>query len=502
MNGTQYIAISRVMNNGWFLSVQIPSDEIFAEVEMKNRRFSLIIAFSSILMLCGAFYLISKLLNTPLKKLTDEVSRLGLGNLDIHIDVATNDELGLLARTFNKMTADLKASIEAYAHEHSEKERLGTELDIATKIQSGMLPCIFPAFPHRREFDIYASMQPAKEVGGDFYDFFLIDEDKLAVVMADVSGKGVPAALFMVIAKTLIKNNAQYGLSPKEVFETVNNLLCENNEAQMFVTATLGYLDIPSGKFTFVNAAHNPPLIKRAGLLFDWLKAKSGFVLAGMEDMFYTEHEITLHPGDELFLYTDGITEAMNRESKLFGDPRLIETVNNHSGLPLKEFSEKIKDDIDRFAGGAEQADDITMLALRYKGTPVHELFVEAKPENMDSVLDFVNGQIGGCPVKIQNQIGIAVDEVFSNIARYAYNPETGSVAVRIAVDDAITIEFEDKGVPYNPIETAAPDTSLSAEEREPGGLGIFMVKKLMDTVEYRREGNKNILTIKKTGVI
>lgn len=245
------------------------------------------------------------------------------------------------------------------------------ELNIASKIQQDMLPCIFPAFPDRAQFDIYASMQPAKEVGGDFYDFFLVDDDTLVIVMADVSGKGVPAALFMVIAKTLLKNNAQYGKSPKEVFETVNNLLCENNEAAMFVTAFMGYLDIPTGRFTFVNAGHNPPLI-RSGEKFDWLNAKAGFVLAGMEDMFYKQHEITLQPGDELFLYTDGVTEAVNNEKSLFGDPHLLETVNANLNLPLKEFTVSIKREIDKFAEGAEQADDITMLALRYKGMEVN----------------------------------------------------------------------------------------------------------------------------------
>jgi len=247
------------------------------------------------------------------------------------------------------------------------------ELNVAKQIQQDMLPCIFPAFPNRTDFDIYANMRPVKEVGGDFYDFFLINENTLAVVIADVSDKGVPAALFMVIAKTLIKNNAVSGKSPKEVFEAVNNMLCENNEAGMFVTAFLGYLDLRSGKFTYVNAGHNAPLLRSggedpAGRRFDWLKVTPGFVLAAMEDMFYKTHEITMRPGDELFLYTDGVTEAANREEKLFGSPRLLETANSLLNLPLKEFTVSIKREVDKFAGGAEQSDDITMLALRYKG--------------------------------------------------------------------------------------------------------------------------------------
>jgi len=255
----------------------------------------------------------------------------------------------------------------------SRAHKTEAELNIANKIQQDMLPCIFPAFPDRADFDVYASMQPVKEVGGDFYDFFLINDNTLAVVIADVSDKGIPAALFMVITKTLIKNSSLSGISPKEVFETVNNMLCENNEAGMFVTAFLGFLDIPSGKFTYVNAGHNLPLLRSsstnpANRRFDWLKARPGFVLVGMGDTFYKQDEIILLPGDELFLYTDGVTEAVNRENKLFSSPRLLETVNEYLDLPLKELTVSIRREIEKFANGAEQTDDITMLALRYKG--------------------------------------------------------------------------------------------------------------------------------------
>ncbi|MCL2662238.1 MAG: SpoIIE family protein phosphatase [Oscillospiraceae bacterium] len=280
----------------------------------------------------------------------------------------TGDELQDMSVSFNRMLDAIKHYMQNLEKVTSDRERIATELDVATKIQTGMLPCIFPAFPERDEFDLYASMEPAKEVGGDFYDFFLVDENTLAVVMADVSGKGVPAALFMVITKTLIKNNAQNGKTPAEVFDTVNNLLCENNEAGMFVTAFLGYLDIPTGKFVFVNAGHNPPLIKRAGEHFEWFKTKPGFILAGMEDIVYKQYEAILNKGDELFLYTDGITEAVNNENDLFSDPCLLEAANRYVGMPLKEFTVSIKNEIDIFADGVEQADDITMLMLRYRG--------------------------------------------------------------------------------------------------------------------------------------
>jgi sigma-B regulation protein RsbU (phosphoserine phosphatase) len=312
--------------------------------------------------------LISKLINAPIKQLTSDVAQLALGNLDVHIEIASKDELGLLARTFNHMTAELKASIEENIREHRETERISAELNIAKKIQASMLPCIFPPFPNRPEFEIYATMLPAKEVGGDFYDFFLIDEENLAIAIADVSGKGVPAALFMVVTKTLIKNNACSGRSPAEVFATVNNILCENNEADMFVTAFMGYYNIPSGKFVYVNAGHNPPLLKKSGLGYGFLPTKPCLILAWKEGISYREEEITLEAGDVLYLYTDGVTEAMNKNMELFSEARLLETLIKHGDKVPTELLPAIKREIDAFAQGAEQADDITMLALKVKG--------------------------------------------------------------------------------------------------------------------------------------
>jgi sigma-B regulation protein RsbU (phosphoserine phosphatase) len=286
-----------------------------------------------------------------------------LEQLEIH----TGDEVENLSNAMKQMERDITGYIQNLTAVTAEKERIGAELDVATKIQASMLPRIFPPFPERAEFDLYATMQPAKEVGGDFYDFFLVDANTLVVVMADVSGKGVPAALFMVIAKTLIKNNTQAGKSPKEVFETVNNILCENNEADMFVTAFLGYLDIPTGKFTYVNAGHNPPLLCANGR-YGWLKSKVNFVLAGMEDTRYDQYEIALIPGDGIFLYTDGVTEAVNPREELYGESQLLDTVNGFLELSPREFIVRTKKEIEAFASGTEQADDITMLTLKYKG--------------------------------------------------------------------------------------------------------------------------------------
>lgn len=281
--------------------------------------------------------------------------------------VPKGDEIGALAVSFRNMMDELDDYMVNLAAVTADKERIATELNVATQIQASMLPCIFPAFPGRDEFDIYASMMPAKEVGGDFYDFFLVDQDHLAVVMADVSGKGVPAALFMVIAKTLIKNQAQQGHSPAEVFTAVNNQLCENNEAGLFVTSWMGILDINTGEFTYVNAGHNPPLLMRSGGDFEYLRSRPGFVLAGMEGIRYRQATMKLGEGDVLYLYTDGVTEATNGENELYGEERLLNIVNQHKEDTPQELLPTIKADIDRFVGDAPQFDDITMLGLKIK---------------------------------------------------------------------------------------------------------------------------------------
>ena len=290
-------------------------------------------------------------------------------------EIRTGDEVELLANSFRKMEEDMISYIRSFTAITAEKERIGAELNVATQIQADMLPRIFPAFPEREEFDVYATMNPTKEVGGDFYDFFLVDDDHLAVVIADVSGKGVPAALFMVIAKTLIKNHAQNQEAPGTVFTQTNEQLCEGNDAGLFVTAWMGVLEISTGKFVYVNAGHNPPLLKRAGGTFEWLKSRPGFVLAGMEGVRYRENTLQLEPGDRLYLYTDGVTEATNSHEELFGDERLQNALNEYMDLPVEQFLPKIKECIDAFVGDADQFDDITMLALDYqsKGETEHD---------------------------------------------------------------------------------------------------------------------------------
>jgi sigma-B regulation protein RsbU (phosphoserine phosphatase) len=311
---------------------------------------------------------LSNSFTVPIIALSKGAKIISAGDVSYRFEIKTGDELELLADTFNQMIGSIK-NITA------ERERSKTELTIATTIQENMLPWNFPPFPDHQEFDIYAEMHPAKEVGGDFYDFFLIDEHNLGVVIADVSGKGVPAALFMVITKTLIKDHAQMGKPLDEVFYVVNNQLCENNQANMFVTAFMGVLEIHTGKFRYVNAGHNPPLIRRGGE-FTWLETKPGLVLAAMENIRFKVMETTLDAKDMVFLYTDGVTEAMNKEGELFSNQRLLEVLNrSKSHTPdIRDYIEDMLHETKEFVSSADQADDITMLILERKSSPMGNL--------------------------------------------------------------------------------------------------------------------------------
>ena len=414
-------------------------------------------------------------------------------------------EVGELARSYISMVQDLGDYVENLRAVLAEKERINAELNLASSIQAHMLPCIFPPFPEHSEFDLYAIMDPAKEVGGDFYDFYMIGEEKLVIIVADVSGKGVPAALFMVIAKTLLKNYTQTGMQPKDVFETVNRLLCDGNDAGLFVTAWMGVLELSCGTMTYVNAGHNPPLLKRADGQFEYLRERTGFVLAGMEGVKYRQNTLTISPGDRLLLYTDGVTEAMTPDRELYGEGRLRTFMNSHAGSAAVPLLRALREDIDAFAGSAPQFDDITMLLLDFKGkeAAMTQQTFPAAEEAVPDMIAFVEAELekADCPMKTQTAICVAIEELFVNIAHYAYPGGAGSAELAIGIDKVsriATFVISDTGVPFDPLEKQDPDITKPAEEREIGGLGIFIVKKTMDTLSYARVQDKNRLTMTK----
>ena len=411
--------------------------------------------------------------------------------------VKHDDELRELADSFATMYREVGAYIAKLETVTAEKERIGAELDVAAKIQSSMLPCIFPAFPDRNEFDIYATMDPAKEVGGDFYDFFMVDADHLAFVVADVSGKGVPAALFMVIGKTLIKDHTGLHDDLGEVFTEVNNILCASNSEEMFITAFEGVLNLKTGELRYVNAGHEIPFLCRKGGVFEPYKVRAGFVLAGMQGIRYRAGSIQLEPGDKVFQYSDGIPEAINSEKAPYGMKRLESVLAKNSEKAPSELLPLVKADVDAFVGDADQFDDITMLCIEFKGNGRKaEISLTPDAESVKTVAEFLDTTLEAweIPMKVVSKLQIVADEIYSNIVRYSQAKNAKVTAVQNGT--VLSLRFEDDGKPYDPTTAAEPDITASAEEREIGGLGIFIVRNMMDSMDYRYKDGHNVLTL------
>ena len=344
------------------------ASDTFRSGEKKTRR-NILIMFGAILLLgiAAAIFSAGKVVK-PLEEMTRNIvesSRTGR-LFEMRSCYRTNDEIEALAEAFDDLSQKTKRYIEDITRITKEKERISTELELARKIQADMLPYIYPAFPDRPEFDIYATMNPAREVGGDFYDYFLIDPDHLGIVIADVSGKGVPAALFMMMSKILINNFAMMGGSPAKVLEQTNETICQNNEEDMFVTAWFGILEISTGRITAANAGHEYPILRNADGVFELIKDKHGFVLGGLDGMEYEDYEIVLEQGSMLFLYTDGVPEATNTEDELFGVKRLIQSLNQNNASGPVELLSSIKLAVSHFVGEADQFDDLTMVGLSW----------------------------------------------------------------------------------------------------------------------------------------
>ena len=367
-------AYSPVFNSSGEPVAVVGVDVYMPDLQANMREFLVAVVVTIMLVVLVAillcFFFVKRKIVNPINKIRD-ASRSMVENLEneesMEVSVKTGNEIEELFDSFKAMYGDVRDYINQLSVVTAEKERIGAELDVAAHIQASMLPCIFPAFPERKESDIYATMDPAKEVGGDFYDFFMVDDRHLAIVMADVSGKGIPAALFMVIGKTLIKDHTTPGRDLGKVFTAVNNLLCEANSEGLFITAFEGVLDLVTGEFNFVNAGHEMPFVCKADGAFEPYKIRPGFVLAGMEDMRYRAGSMILEPGDKIFQYTDGVTEATNIHNELYGMERLEVILNKVKCGTSHEILPAVKADVDEFVGEAPQFDDITMLCLEYK---------------------------------------------------------------------------------------------------------------------------------------
>jgi sigma-B regulation protein RsbU (phosphoserine phosphatase) len=386
----KFIAYAPVTTTGWSIGIAMPIDEIVAPVQSTRERIdtatadfsdkinrqirelltALIIASASIIVaVAGIAYLLARRITRPIISLNQGVQTIGQGDLDHRLVVTTGDEIQDLAEAFNKMAENLKVYIRDLQETTSAKERIESELRVANEIQTSMLPRLFPPFPDRKEFNLYATMQPAREVGGDFYDFFFISPTKLFLIIGDVCGKGIPAALFMAISKTLLRTEAQHEPSPDRVLFNVNNTLCPDNEASMFFTGICAVLDTESGELTIANGGHNPPLLCPSGGEFQYINLPKGLVVGAMPDTTYISNSYVMKPHDTLVMYTDGVTEAMDGQSQLYSEARLLSCLNDLCGRNIVDIVHGVRADIETFAGGTEQSDDITMLVLEFNGS-------------------------------------------------------------------------------------------------------------------------------------
>ena len=529
-------------SNNWTFMVVWPMQK-FLESRQTTVRLFMALAICGYAVLLVVILLISFRVAKPLKELSAAAKKLGNGDFDVAIpQMKGHDEVAEFAWAFSNMLSSLKDHVER----QKDMKRIERELDLARNIQLSTLPreeCEENSDDDRHELSQF--LLPAKEVGGDFYDFFKIDNDHLCVMVGDVSGKGVPAALFMMISRIILRTMTKNMKSIVNAFNSTNFALAKRNRLNMFVTVWAGVIDLRTGHVEFASAGHNPPAIRHSDGTVEFVNSKSGLVMAAMEETIYQPQTFDLKTGDTLFLYTDGVTEATNSANELFGDKRLIETLAKGGDLSPAETCALVKKNLDNFVQEAPQFDDITMLAVKFIGndepvweryektvdvttdgqgalksfvedilTPMdgtkkmqmqdawqrYEKIVDVIPENQDILTAFVEGILAPMEtsMKSQMQINIAIDEIYSNIVKFS-----GATKVTLVVEVrkatlAARLTFIDNGSPFDPLQQEDPDVTSSAEDRKIGGLGIFIVKKTMDSVCYRRNGDQNELAITK----
>ena len=492
-NGKKYIPFYKTLRNGMVLVVCVPKHEIFREIDHFYINMFIVLFLIGLIIPSLLYFTMDRYIINPIDKLIGIANKISKGE-DATIKIEKPQEFAQLASTYDKMTKDIKS----ITHERA---KINSELSIAKSIQASSLPNMFPPFPDKNEFDIFASMEPAKEVGGDFYDFFFINEKQFVFLIADVSGKGVPAALFMMTVKTLINNLSQIDYSPEQLIKTANKKICENNKQGFFVTMLLGITDIETGKTSIINCGHNLPLIKRHNENYEYLKLNANMPLGIFDDTDFEIYETILNPGDIVYAYTDGVTEAVNDNNEMYGETRLYDCLNNIDDTDINAVAKQVRTSIQDYAGSAMQSDDITMLLFKYNGHQ-NDTKIFKQNASLDNYKPFYGWLHEACnewniSEELVNKLDMCAEEIFANITFYAYPEKDGTIEVKLQKsDDNIIFETKDDGIEYNPLEKPDPDITLPPEERPLGGLGIFMMKKMADEISYKRENNQNVLTL------
>lgn len=507
INNTRYYVMYTNIENVTIISYSIEKYEMYIpHLTASFTLFIQILVFGT-MMFC-VFMLLKKLVGDNLKKINDSLEQITEGNLDKKVDVYSHKEFAALSDKINTTVDTLKDYIQAEANRFKE------DFEMAHQIQLSALPRVFPPFPSRKELDIFARYESAKEVGGDFYDYYFVDHNTVAFLIADVSGKGIPAAMFMMRAKTAIRVFAEKHKDAAKTLEVTNNYLCDNNEAELFVTCWIGFIDLQTGIVQYSSAGHNPPIIiGKTSEECRFLKSPISLVLGGMENIKYKNSEYKLKPNEKILLYTDGISEAHDINNNLFTDQGVLDLCKNSYDKNIIEISNNIFDKVKKFQSGKDQFDDMTLLTFIYNGNLMiadniieTELTLLSRLKNITVVCDRISEifKQADVPKDLEPKFCVAVDEIFSNIVKYGYSDENNYITVRISIDksepdkNAVKVTFVDSADRFNPLDKSAPNTKPTAEEREIGGLGIYMVRKLMDDVFYIYKDKYNNLTVVK----
>jgi sigma-B regulation protein RsbU (phosphoserine phosphatase) len=503
---------------GWALGIIRPEAQVLAPLVRLNEISALLALVSLALLLIPALAIASSV-SRPLHRLADAAERLATGDFATPLPVfRTQDEVAQLTSAFDRMRQDLRHYIADLTTTTAAKERVAGELSAAREIQMSMVPKLFPPFPKRSDLDLYAVLIPALEVGGDLYDFVLLDNDHLYIAIGDVSGKGIPASLLMAVGKTLLKSTVQTVRAPARALRHVNNELAEDNASCMFITLFCGILNLKTGDFIYANAGHNPPLLRRQNGTVERLDERASPALGMQPGTAYQNHSLRLGHSDLLVLYTDGVTEAMSPADVMFGEADLLAYLRREGQQPAKPLLEGLGRAVHTHAAGAAQSDDITALAVRYLAEPINpdgKPGAEVAARAPDAKLSLSNhleelarltawieelATALTLSAELAGNLNLSLEEWVVNVISYAYEDQADhAIELRLWREPGeLRITIEDDGRPFDPTAQAEVDTTLALEHREIGGLGIYFIRKTMDQFAYRRESGHNIVTLVK----
>lgn len=502
-----YVFYAPIPTTSWSVGIVVSKEEILKELNRVKTKSTILRGISMILIFGFIFYFMRRIV-ANLPKISSAAKIIAQGNFDSELPmIKTNDEIQELRDSFEFMRCSIKKYVQDLDEANKTKHQFEGELQIARVIQLSMVPKIFPPFPNRNDIDIYAILTPAKEVGGDLYDFFL-EGNLLFFVIGDVSGKGVPAALLMALARSMFRSMAAHLQDVKKIVEYVNKSIEETNEANMFITLFAGVLNLDTGELAYCNAGHNPPVLISKIKGVTYLSCEANIPIGVLGNFEYTSETTFIAKGDTLFLYTDGLTEAMNYMSKQFGEKRLLEALSNHVNFSPKVSIQKIENEVAKFVNGQEAHDDLTILSIQLKeGKNTQMKAIEVVFKNEISEIE----KLPAIMTRLHTQwqvdtalcmgIRMALDEALTNVIMYAYPEENPcEICLQITKEgNVLSFKISDNGIPFDPTLMPDVDTTTSAEDRKIGGLGIFMIRQIMDEVSYLRLENTNIFTFKKT---